>query len=41
MLTKPKIITVPVVLEVREKRNTPKRYVMKATDYQRLMNAVQ
>ena len=40
VLTKPKILTVPIELEVRERRNAQTRYVLKAADYQCLVDAV-
>ena len=40
VLTKPKILTVPITLTKVEQRNVPTRYVLSAADYQRLMDAV-
>ena len=40
VLTKPKILTVPIELRVVERDNAPTRYVLSATDYQRLVDAV-
>ena len=40
VLTKPKIMCIPIELEVRERRNAKTRYVMKAPTYQRLVDAV-
>ena len=40
VLTKPKILTVPIALRVVERRNAPTRYVLSAADYQRLLSAV-
>ena len=40
VLTKPKILTVPIELRVVERRNAPPRYVLAAADYQRLVDAV-
>ena len=41
VLTKPKILTVKIEwLRVEERRNAPKRYIMSAATYQRLVDAV-
>jgi hypothetical protein len=40
VLTKPKILTVAIELEIVEKRNAPKRYIMRAATYWRLLDAV-
>ena len=40
VLTKPKILTVPITLREVERRNAPTRYVLSAADYQRLLDAV-
>ena len=41
VLTKPKILTVPITLREAEGRNnTPTRYILSAADYQRLLDAV-
>ena len=41
VLTKPKILTVPIELrEVERRNNAPTRYVLSAADYQRLVDAV-
>jgi len=41
VLTKPKILTVPITLRVVERRHSAKRHyhVLSAADYQRLINA--
>ena len=41
VLTKPKILTVPITLrEIERRNNAPTRYVLSAADYQRLVDAV-
>ena len=41
VLTKHKILTVPITLrEVEGRNNTPTRYILSAADYQRLLDAV-
>jgi hypothetical protein len=40
VLTKPKILTVPITLREIERRNATTRYVLGAADYQRLVDAV-
>ena len=40
VLTKPKILTVPITLREVERRSHPTRYVLSAADYQRLVDAV-
>jgi hypothetical protein len=40
VLTKPKILMVEVELRMEEREGAPTRYVMRATDYQRFVDAV-
>ena len=40
MLTKPKILTIAFELREMKRRNAPSRYVIRAADYQRLLDAV-
>ena len=40
VLTKPKILCVPIELQTVQRRNAPDRYMMSAATYQRLLDAV-